>query len=77
MSAPIGEVITLEMRNKQIAEVLRDGRYMRLRMTNGQDFLIEWVDEHGIPVKGYPRLCDRIDAVIVTGSAGGKLFGRR
>lgn len=73
---PIGEVIHPQLKGKEVAEVLRDGHFLRLRMTNGQEFCIGWRDENGDPVKGFPHL-DRVDVRLIMPSAGAAGTARR
>jgi hypothetical protein len=58
--------ITARLRGKRVAAVLCNGATLNLRMENGDDICIEWVDDNGVPIKGRP----------VIRSYGGRLDAR-
>ena len=58
--------LTARLRGKRVAAALCNGVTLNLRMENGDDICIEWVDDNGVPIKGRP----------VIHSYGGRLVAR-
>ena len=42
--------------NKTLKDILKSDRFIILRYMDGTSHTIEWVDAHGQPVKGEPRM---------------------
>ena len=48
--------ISLMVEGKVLKDVLKSGTFIVLRYMDGTSHTIEWVDSHGTPIRGEPRM---------------------
>ncbi len=48
--------LTLRLHGKAIGAVLTNGHLLELRMLDGSECRIAWLDDNGVPIKGRPVL---------------------
>lgn len=48
--------INTRLAGKVVAEVLTNGRVLKIRTTTGEEIDIVWLDDNGLPLKGKPAV---------------------
>lgn len=51
--------LTRQLQGREIAEVVSNGTVVALRMKDGAEILIKWVDDNGNAIKGHPVIGSR------------------
>lgn len=46
--------LTRQMQGKEVAHVATNGRTLHIRMTDGAEIVVGWVDDNGVPIAGKP-----------------------
>ncbi len=46
--------LTRQIKGKEVAEVITNGHLLIIRMKDGSEFQIKWVDDNGDTIKGLP-----------------------
>lgn len=46
--------LTRQMRGKEVAHVATNGHVLSIRMHDGAEINVAWVDDNGVPIKGKP-----------------------
>jgi hypothetical protein len=75
--------LTNRMRGKQIAAVMTNGRTLLIRLEDGSEIKIAWVNDNGEPLQGRPFIestgvrlkCEGMREIIHANSVGLRLNG--